>query len=324
MTGPLLLVLLVLVFVAVRLRRRERAAAADSRRLFDAAPLATIVLDEHECIIHANGAMAQLLGDDAVTLVGRTLAQFTHREDVPLLRIGLTQLRHDVCRQLGTEVRLVRSDRTTVTASLHAAALGDGPERLTLVQLLDMTARKRAEAQLRELADHDALTGLLNRRCFTRELERHAAHARRYDTEGAVLVLDADHFKQVNDTAGHGAGDRLLVQVAEALRARLRGTDVIARLGGDEFAILLPRADRTAAEAVARSLVGTVRDGAPTDGAGAPVTISVGVAMIDAATATPETIVAAADQAMYAAKHAGGDTYAFADALDRPFPALAA
>jgi diguanylate cyclase (GGDEF)-like protein/PAS domain S-box-containing protein len=325
MTGLLFIALLALLLTAVRLRRREQPTESDPRCLFDAAPIATIVLDEHERIVHTNGAMARLLGDEAAALAGRTLAQFVHRDDVPLLRIGLAQLRHDICHDLGTEVRLVRADRTSVAASLHAAVLGDGLERLTLVQLLDMTERKRAEAQLRELADHDALTGVLNRRCFTRELERHISHARRYGAEGAVLVLDADHFKQVNDTAGHGAGDRLLVQVAEALRTRLRGTDVIARLGGDEFAILLPRADRTAAEAVARSLVGTVREDAHLDGTSAPVTISVGVAMVDAATpATPEVIVAAADGAMYRAKHAGGDTYAFADALDRPSAALAA
>jgi diguanylate cyclase (GGDEF)-like protein/PAS domain S-box-containing protein len=314
MTGLLLLLLLVLLLVAVRRRRREQAAASDDpRRLFDATPIATVVLDEHQRIVHANAAMARLVGDEVALLAGRTLVQIVHRDDVALLRIGLTQLHHDVCRELGSEVRLIRSDRTSVAAALHAAVLDDGHERLTLVQLLDMTERKRTEAQLRELAEHDALTGLLNRRCFTRELERHAAHARRYGAEGAVLVLDADHFKQVNDTAGHGAGDRLLVEVAEALRARLRGTDVIARFGGDEFAILLPRADRAAAEAVARSLVGTVRDDTHTDGA--PVTISVGVAMVDAAAlASPQALVTAADGAMYAAKRSGGDTYAFADA----------
>jgi len=174
----------------------------------------------------------------------------------------------------------------------------------------DLRSLLATSAELRHLADHDALTGLPNRRRFEQELARHLAHVRRYGPEGAVLILDLDGFKPVNDTFGHAAGDRLLARVGRVLRERLRATDVVARLGGDEFAILLPRVDRDGATAVARSLVQTVRAEALTADARG-VTISVGVIAFDErAPAVPEGVLAAADIAMYDAKAAGGDGWA--------------
>ena len=175
----------------------------------------------------------------------------------------------------------------------------------------DLSSLRATTSELRHLADHDALTGLPNRRRFEEELARHLAHVRRYGPEGAVLVLDLDCFKPVNDTFGHAAGDRLLVRVASVLRQRLRATDVVARLGGDEFAVLLPRVDRAGAAAVASSLVETVRAEAPTADASA-VTASVGALAFDAETlaSAPASVLAAADLAMYDAKAAGGDGWA--------------
>ncbi|HXE46151.1 MAG TPA: GGDEF domain-containing protein [Conexibacter sp.] len=191
---------------------------------------------------------------------------------------------------------------------------------LALIALRQGAARARRDlhklrastSELRHLADHDPLTGLPNRRRFEQELARQLAHVRRYGPEGALLVLDLDCFKPVNDSLGHAAGDRLLTRVAAVLRERLRATDLIARLGGDEFAVLLPRVDRAGATVVARSLVETVRGAVPAAAAGA-VTISVGVLAFggDAPASTPESALAAADLAMYDAKAAGGDGFAF-------------
>jgi diguanylate cyclase (GGDEF)-like protein len=208
---------------------------------------------------------------------------------------------------------------------------------LALVALRRRTIRAQRDlrsllvmtSELRHLADHDALTGLPNRRRFEQELARHLAHVRRYGPEGAVLILDLDCFKPVNDRFGHAAGDRLLARVACVLRERLRATDVVARLGGDEFAILLPRVDRRGAGAVAHSIVETVRAEALTADASG-VTISVGVIAFDErAPVVPEGVLAAADIAMYDAKAAGGDGWAFyAEArvtatAPRPTPAAA-
>jgi diguanylate cyclase (GGDEF)-like protein len=175
----------------------------------------------------------------------------------------------------------------------------------------DLRALRETTTRLRHLADHDPLTGLLNRRRFEHELARHLAYGRRYGPDGAALVLDLDRFKPVNDTYGHAAGDRLLARVASVLHERLRATDVVARLGGDEFAVLLPHADRAGAEQVAHSLVETVRAEALAAGT-EPVTVSVGVVLFtERASLDAEGALAAADLAMYDAKTAGGDGWAF-------------
>ena len=108
-----------------------------------------------------------------------------------------------------------------------------------IVHVEDISVRKRMEASLQRLADHDPLTDLWNRRRFEEELRRQVARCRRYGEKAALLLMDLDGFKAVNDSFGHKAGDDLLKLVAAALQQRVRGTDAVARLGGDEFAVLL-------------------------------------------------------------------------------------
>ena len=107
-----------------------------------------------------------------------------------------------------------------------------------------------------QLADYDSLTGVLGSRRFLEELGHHVTQARRYGTEGALLFLDLDDFKSINDGLGHRAGDNVLSEVAALLRGRLRESDLLGRLGGDEFAVLLLRADRDQAQAVAGTAAG--------------------------------------------------------------------
>ncbi len=308
---PTLVILLFACTLLLARRARERVTrrtARDLRTIFETAPIGSLVLDAEDRIVSANPALARIAGCDADELTGRTLDALVTPADVPLLRIALAELRHGVSPALETEIRLcANAGDQPVTTAIHAAALAGGDRQRLLLQVLDVTERKRVEAQLQHMADHDPLTGLFNRRRFEQELVRHVAHAQRYGAEGAAMVLDVDRFKSVNDTYGHGAGDRLIERVAQTLNARLRTTDMLARLGGDEFAILLPKADRDGAEALARQLVEAVRTCDP-DGA---VTISVGVVVFaDLAELGAATIVAAADAAMYEAKSAGRDRYA--------------
>ena len=128
------------------------------------------------------------------------------------------------------------------------------------MQVQDITDRRRLEDQLRHLADHDPLTGLLNRRGIDRALAQHVARGRRYGAEGALLVLDLDGFKAVNDSLGHAAGDELIVTCAAALQNRLRETDILGRLGGDEFAVLLPAEGEAEAVIVAEAIVKVIRE----------------------------------------------------------------
>jgi diguanylate cyclase (GGDEF)-like protein len=203
--------------------------------------------------------------------------------------------------------------------SVALSPIRDAEGAITGVSVIarDVTERLRFERQLRYLSDHDALTGLYNRRRFEWEIGRAVDHASRYGSGGAVLLIELDNFKYVNDAAGHGAGDALLRSLARLLQTRLRSTDVLARLGGDEFAVLLPHASAAEARAVSRQLVTAVRGHAlVVDGVRLRTTTSIGGVMIEAGAGGAEDMMARADAAMYAAKHAGRDRAILASASE--------
>ncbi len=167
----------------------------------------------------------------------------------------------------------------------------------------DITARKQVELQLQHLASHDALTALFNRRRFSEELERELALVRRHGTPGALLFLDLDGFKAVNDRHGHRAGDEVLASLGQMLRSQLRDGDILARLGGDEFAILLPRTGETEALAMAARLREAMRrHTTPIGGKQIAVSASIGIAPFPALGTSAEELLACADLAMYRAK----------------------
>ncbi len=185
-----------------------------------------------------------------------------------------------------------------------------------------VSERKRFETQLVHIADHDSLTGALNRRRFQAELWRHLAEAKRYGMHGSVLFLDLDDFKRVNDRLGHETGDKLLTEVAAVLRGRLRDTDVLARLGGDEFAIVLPHTGGDQAQALAGQLVDAIGSHRFLAGQSLPVSASIGIALFPDHGVTVDEVLARADSAMYRAKGAGRNGFCLhapdADRRDRP------
>jgi diguanylate cyclase (GGDEF)-like protein/PAS domain S-box-containing protein len=211
------------------------------------------------------------------------------------------------------ETTLLHSDRCLVEVSLSLSPMRSGArDEVEGVSVIarDNTERKRLERQLRHLADHDALTGLFNRRRFDEELDRAMATAMRFDEGSALLLIDIDDFKYVNDTLGHAAGDELLRSVSQMIDRRVRATDVLARVGGDEFALLLPRASVGEARRVAADLVQATRDHALTLGGGfVRVTVSIGAVAFDATSGTAEHVMIAGDRAMYEAKAQGRDRY---------------
>jgi diguanylate cyclase (GGDEF)-like protein/PAS domain S-box-containing protein len=231
-------------------------------------------------------------------------------------RVMAEEERFEASREpLGIEYRLLARDGRTVWVRDHAVfrPLGGRDARYMDGLLTDVTERRILEEQLRHLATHDHITGLYNRHRFEEELRHQVAYARRYGTSAALLVLDLDCFKSVNDTAGHHAGDFLLKGVAEALRGRLRAVDVLGRLGGDEFAVFLPEVDEEDARRVAEDLVGRIRQErvAVADRA-VETTASVGIAMLAPDVGLDaERLLMQADTAMYEAKYDGGDGLAF-------------
>lgn len=192
----------------------------------------------------------------------------------------------------GPEARIPTSTvRALAQASMHTALA------LRNARLLGENER---------LATRDALTGLANRRLFDESLQREVARSQRLDAPLSLLVLDVDHFKQVNDTYGHQTGDAVLREVADALVANTKNYDVAARYGGDEFVVLLPGCSRDDALGVADR----VRNGIARAVGEAPVTISAGVATVPDNAGDAERLMAAADAALYDAKRTGRDRVA--------------
>ncbi|HET9154150.1 MAG TPA: EAL domain-containing protein [Solirubrobacterales bacterium] len=195
--------------------------------------------------------------------------------------------------------------RAGTDPAVEAALAKLAPEDRAVVRGALERAEK-TEAELRFLADHDSLTGLLNRRRFRAELDQYVSFNARYGGRGAVMVIDIDGLKEVNDRLGHQAGDRLIRHVAEILRERVRATDLVARLSGDEFAVLMPQTDTAGALQLGEDLRAQVAEGFSRGAETAPASISVGITMFGGQGGTQsEAVLLAADQAMYQAKEEG-------------------
>jgi diguanylate cyclase (GGDEF)-like protein len=197
---------------------------------------------------------------------------------------------------------------------LRERAWIQGGEVLQMTILRDLSAELAAQAHIRHLSDHDPLTGLANRSTFMQRLDELAAQARRQDSPLALLFIDLDHFKRVNDLLGHPAGDVLLRTVAQRLTGCLRSTDLVARFGGDEFMVLLPgRLAVHDVEEVARKLLTVVEQPVRSGDQVFQVTPSIGVALFPQHGDTAPELIKNADTAMYAAKARGRAGIAFYD-----------
>ncbi|MDX6601193.1 MAG: hypothetical protein QOF13_395 [Solirubrobacterales bacterium] len=192
-----------------------------------------------------------------------------------------------------------------------------------LAALVLVWSRNERMRELARQASQDPLTGLKNRRRFDEELRAELARSHRYGVAGALLMLDLDHFKRVNDTLGHQAGDQVLADIAVALRGRARETDVVARLGGDEFAIVLPRCELDEAEEVAAEVATAIRKRIGAEPGVPPTTASIGIAPFGTGLRLSyEAVLARADAALYEAKGSGRDTVRIFDSSTmEPHPA---
>ena len=199
-------------------------------------------------------------------------------------------------------------NRPDISLPLLLAAVGVAVSSL-LGALILIWSRNEQVQRLEREAGEDALTGLRNRRRFEEDVRAVMARRRRDHGSGALLMIDLDHFKEVNDTHGHPAGDRLIEEVAQVLQRRARAGDIVARLGGDEFAVVLPRSTPAESVVVAEALVAAIRHHDPALDGVEPVTASIGVAMFgDDPRMSYATLISEADTAMYAAKDGGRDS----------------
>jgi diguanylate cyclase (GGDEF)-like protein/PAS domain S-box-containing protein len=208
------------------------------------------------------------------------------------------------------ETERMRKDGEAIVVAETVSAVRNAAGRIVSAAVIarDVTERRQYEDQLRYLADYDQLTCIYNRRRFEEELKRELARSGRYHSTGALLSIDLDNFKSINDSAGHAAGDAILGAVARVLKRRLRTSDVVARLGGDEFAVLLPSVEITDARKAAEDVLVAIHSCRAMYGEKSfRTTASIGVAAFQSDDATAGELLVNADLAMYAAKSGGRD-----------------
>ena len=291
--------------------------ARDLEAVFECSPVAAIVCDGGRMIVAANRAGRTLFS--RAGLVGGNLLECFTIEDQQAVDTGIDDLMcglHAVYRAVHQIRDAQRETWVDVSMAVHQSVADAG--QVLVVQLHDITDRHRDGLRLRFLADRDALTGLLNRRGFEHDIQRHVTESTCGEHAGALLILDVDDFKSINDANGHLVGDQVLATVADALRGVLRESDIAGRIGGDEFAVLLPAADPREARAVASRIVLSVRERSVSRfGCEVAVSVSVGVSPITWTPAGVADILHAADCAMYDTKRAGGDGVTFAADHDR-------
>ncbi len=291
-------------------RRRAELTTRERRfrRLFVDSPVASAILTSGGRVVQCNPAFERIFGYTAeelrrprgVLLIAADGGSDQEQEAMQSIASGRVQ-------RYQWERRLVRKDGTPVYALMQMSGLERDPDETDtyIVQVLDFTARREREEEALTLAFQDPLTGLANRRVLLHRLSE-AGH----DTgeeRGALIYLDLDRFKGVNDRCGHDVGDRVLVELTQRMVHQLRGPDLLARLGGDEFAAFLPDLTEGAARKVAERLAAAVKE--PVDignGATARLAVSIGVAMGPVPDEEAERWLRRADEAMYRAKRSGG------------------
>ncbi len=301
---------------ALESKRRAEAALIDEkeRAQITLASIADAVLATNTdgVVEFANAQAVQLLGVDRREVVGRHVGEVVRlveaRTKLPLSR-SADALAPDDVRAVGhAQLEILRRGGDTVPVEYSAAPIRDRLGRVTgsVVVLRDVSQRAELERQLSHQAHHDSLTGLLNRRAFDQRLAEAIHAARTHGASHALLYIDLDQFKVVNDTCGHLAGDELLKQLARVMQSQVRAGDTLARLGGDEFGVLLEHCPQDKAMAIADNLLGLVRGHRfRWEGSLFTVGASIGVVILDASSPTPAEVLSAADMACYVAKELG-------------------
>ncbi len=296
---------------ASELANSERALAT---AVFETSPIAILVTDPEGIIISSNNAFSELSGLSRSEAIGKPasiLRSRRHGKDF------FRQMWKDLSRKGQWKGEIwnrhrnneIRRDELTIIAVTNSQKIVTN--YVGMIQ--DVTERYTEQEHVRYQAMHDYLTGLPNRALLMEQLHHHLALARRYGTKVALMFLDLDAFKPVNDHHGHAVGDQLLQKVADRMQGVLRESDVLCRQGGDEYVLLIPEApDFGALLEIARKLLAAVAQPYPGLPEDVHASISIGIARWPDHGADAESLVVAADAAMYRAKHGSGDHIQFA------------
>jgi diguanylate cyclase (GGDEF)-like protein/PAS domain S-box-containing protein len=308
---------LLLIGQDITFRRKARLRLQESeeffRLTFSQAAVGIVLLGPDGRLLRVNSKMATILGYSEVELLQRFFQQLTHVDDLPDELTLVKRLRDGEISDYQRERRLLRRDGTPIWVNVSVSTMRDAYGNQRFISVVeDISRRKSAEEALLRMINHDALTGLPNRVLLQDRLERAIAHAHRAGTQVAVMFIDLDRFKHVNDTLGHDAGDQLIVEISRRLSSTLRESDTVARQGGDEFVVVLPEMKgESDAARVAHKLLDNLFQPLLLCGQEVFPTGSIGIAMYPRDGADSATLLKCADSAMYGSKGGGGNRFSF-------------
>lgn len=302
------------VLALTRSRMIAQASAGRYRAITEGAANVTLVLDEEGRALYASPSSKDILGFDPGRVDELDFEQLVHGDDWSALKRGFKGAMAEPGKQMPVVRARIRDAQSrwrdmegTYTAMLSVPGVNG-----VVLSLRDLTQLKAAQSELHRLAFYDPLTGLANRQLFRDRLDHVVRRCRRSGEPAALMFLDLDGFKRINDTLGHDAGDELLCQVAQWLEGCVREEDSVARLGGDEFVVLLSRiSDSDAAGRVAETILRRLCQRVRLNDHEVGVTVSIGVTMIPDDSEDAGTLMKYADLAMYRAKEIGRNTYQF-------------
>jgi diguanylate cyclase (GGDEF)-like protein/PAS domain S-box-containing protein len=285
--------------------RVKRAAELRFEIGFEQSAIGAAITDLDGIPLRVNPAACLFFERPAEMLIGQRWTDYTHADEVPLGQAVLSRLAggHDTYVD---ERRYMRPDGSVVWALTHVSLVRDetGEPEYFFLQLQDITGRKLMEQELAHQALHDSLTGLPNRALLADRLVHGLARARRRGSQLAVMFLDIDQFKMVNDSLGHSAGDDLLRHAAARIEGAIRPGDTVARFGGDEFVVVCDDVSELETGQVAQRVLKSLSEPWRIDDQEMHITASLGIVMADEA-ATPESLLRDSDAAMYRAKELG-------------------
>jgi diguanylate cyclase (GGDEF)-like protein/PAS domain S-box-containing protein len=299
-----------------------REAEERFRTSFDEAPIGMILVSRTGHVLQTNRAFCELVGYGESELVGMSVQTLTHLDDREVSLSWMTKLLSGEVDEYQIEKRYVHADGHGVWTSLHASFVRDpeGNALYAICQIEDIAERRAMSALLAHAAIHDPLTDLPNRVLFADRLELALARSLRGPRCVAVVFLDLDHFKLINDSMGHDGGDQLLRAVAERIRESVRPGDTVARFGGDEFTILFEDvADANNARDAAERTLAALGQPFELDDGEVFVSASVGIALSASGHDTPSSLLRNADAAMYRAKERGRGGIELYDREDDPW-----
>ncbi|MDR3561598.1 MAG: diguanylate cyclase [Negativicutes bacterium] len=288
--------------------RALRKSEERFRLVFEHAPIGMLISDLKGRFTRVNTAMADLLGYSVNQLVTMGFAEITHPEDLNKDISLVSELLRGKKPRFAMEKRYVRGDGAILHIMLHGSFVYDGRRPACFIgQIVDITARKQHEQTMLHIAYHDQLTGLPNRMLFRDKLTQVLAEGKDKRQMLAVIFLDLDRFKIINDTLGHMMGDQALVLIADRLAGAVRASDVVARLGGDEFTVMLPNIKQEQdVYRVLPKIIEALEEPLRINGKEFAVSASMGIALYPRDGQDVDTLLQVADQAMYSSKSRKG------------------